>query len=778
MAQKGTVGSLVVELRAELGQLRFDLQNVEKTFQSSFAKIKTDALSFGKTLAGAFGIGLSVGAVVNYGKSIIALGGQLKDLSEQTGIAASTLSGIKTTLEQNSTNIDAFSKGIFNLQKNIGSIKNASDPVAQAVKALGLNLDELRSADTDKFLELIVNALGRVENPMQRNALAAQLMGKSARELVPAILALVGQLNNLRHAGLTDEEIDRLKKTGDALTYFWNKVEIITVERIQKTIKEIKDVKAFFDRLGGFEKPIPDLLTGDTGKLPPPPAKPPIDTETINQTRAFLEGLQKQAEALRVNAVELTEGSRAAKALGLDLEFAAFKAKLLAEEKVLPAGAAAEFAKLKAEVLGAGDALDGIKLQLAAVAESIKEAQTKEDQFTQGLLDWERALKSLATEGLSDTDKALADVGQHFQDLRDQLIKAAVDGTIAWEDFYQAIDKTKLLESIAKKQVAAEQKGPAETQVLAAKFAALDSELGHAQAFSQALGETFNFTSQAIQLQTEKVKLLVEQYGALDPVTQQAVQDLKQLQATQDLRATFHEITDAFSSGIRETIIGIERGDQSLGEGLRNMFRNALLSVNAVILDKTILEPIKASINAFFDGFVEAFGAAGDSAAKDIAKNLGRSLGNWLSDLFGGGGGGGGFSLLSLFGFGKGGEVPEFATGGPVPAILHSGEFVMSRRAVDAIGMSNLEFANKNLKMPALIPHFAMGGPVGNWSNARAGGMHIDNLTINAQGAERGVHRDIERAMNQIRAEIPGRAITAVHDNRRRSNNAARIFGR
>src|SRR5437867_3022599 len=101
MAQKGNVGNLLVTLRAELGQLRTDVKDMEGTFRAGFARVQADAVSFGRNLASAFGIGLSVGAIVNYGKSLLALGGQLKDLSDQTGISGQTLSGIKTVLEQN-----------------------------------------------------------------------------------------------------------------------------------------------------------------------------------------------------------------------------------------------------------------------------------------------------------------------------------------------------------------------------------------------------------------------------------------------------------------------------------------------------------------------------------------------------------------------------------------------------------------------------------------------------------------------------------------------------
>src|SRR5690348_2825439 len=95
MASKGTVGNLLVQMRADLGQLRIDVKEMENVFKSSFTNIQKSAADFGKQLASAFGIGLSISAVVSFTKSVVTLAGHLSDLSAQTGISAQTLSGIK-----------------------------------------------------------------------------------------------------------------------------------------------------------------------------------------------------------------------------------------------------------------------------------------------------------------------------------------------------------------------------------------------------------------------------------------------------------------------------------------------------------------------------------------------------------------------------------------------------------------------------------------------------------------------------------------------------------
>jgi len=132
------------------------------------------------------------------------------------------------------------------------------------------------------------------------------------------------------------------------------------------------------------------------------------------------------------------------------------------------------------------------------------------------------------------------------------------------------------------------------------------------------------------------------------------------------------------------------------------------------------------------------------------------------SDIFGGFGGFLGGLLagfLGLFGE-KGGLVPgglerrSFASGGEIPIIAHAGEFIFRRSAVEGIGIPALRSMNQTGRIPS-------GGNVYN---------------IDARGAQRGVSAEIRRAIDQSRAQAVKESVTAVGNERQRSNNYARIF--
>ncbi len=155
-----------------------------------------------------------------------------------------------------------------------------------------------------------------------------------------------------------------------------------------------------------------------------------------------------------------------------------------------------------------------------------------------------------------------------------------------------------------------------------------------------------------------------------------------------------------------------------LGESLRDTFGDALRGVEN-----------------FEQGFIRAL----DNIAKKLVDNaLLGLLGDFgfgdkkASGLFG--------AIGGLFGFRDGGVVKAYHSGGlvrgpgtgtsdSIPALLSNGEYVITKEAVDRIGINTLNMLNN-------ISRFAAGGPVGRPRSGFGGGglghtTHIDKPQIN-----------------------------------------------
>lgn len=133
--------------------------------------------------------------VVNFGKSVWDAASQASTFADDM-LTLATQTGLSTTKLQEygyasrfvDTEVSTITGSLTKLQKNMAS---GSDEVTAAFDSLGVSVQDsnghLRNSE-DVFWECI-DALGKVENSTERDVLAMQLFGKSAKELNPLIEA-------------------------------------------------------------------------------------------------------------------------------------------------------------------------------------------------------------------------------------------------------------------------------------------------------------------------------------------------------------------------------------------------------------------------------------------------------------------------------------------------------------------------------------------------------------------------------------------------------------
>lgn len=718
---RGTVGNLLVNMRIELGQLRTDVKEIEKTFNTGFASIKSSAASFGRDLASSLGVGLSVGAVVGFAKQVIDLGSRLKDLQVQTGISAQTLSGLKSVLEENGTSLEAFATGIFRLQKELGTIKNESDPTAQAIKQLGLNLDQLRNADTDKFLTLVSDALAKQENPITRAALAYQFMGRQARELVPALLEMAGKIDEFKSKGLTEADVKILDDFADSWTRASNAVKLFVATDIAGVIREFSKDLEFLNGLmadfGNFD--FTQSLTSFTKGL----------QNTQKEVLQFYESMLKIIRAaplffewlsfgkLNFNSKMWTDMIKSIEDLKNEI------GQPSSHEEVPAAGP-----RFKPPIDEA--ALKKARDELARVAESIDQENEKLEaqiiEFKQGKDAADDFL--LTQKELRETSKGMTADIQHEQDRRRAL-------TADVREFIKALEEqkkwTEEIQAVSKAWAASID----ETADAEQKFADLKIDLEQYDTLSRTLTDISKKYMKLITDAEEWGRVAGATPGEIETVTRRLLinRALEQVRARvgeepsaddegrRRAQQLGEDIGGSITSGIRNTLMGIETGQQSVSEGLKNMLRNIGLELQFLLFDESVLKPIKAFAKGFVTGLFDSISGQFEKDMGDLGERLGKALkelldslmssdsgvGQWISkgigmigSLFGMGAGATAETGGLIQAFAKGGPVLSFASGGAVPILAHSGEFVMNRRAVSNVGASVMSRINDSGRLP------------------------------------------------------------------------------
>lgn len=113
----------------------------------------------------------------------------LNTLSKVTGINTKELQKYAASADLVDVSVEAIAKSHKFLTKNINAAANGSKTQAEAFTKLGVSIKNadgsLRSSD--EVFQDVIAALGGMKNETERDALAMQLMGKSAAELNPLI---------------------------------------------------------------------------------------------------------------------------------------------------------------------------------------------------------------------------------------------------------------------------------------------------------------------------------------------------------------------------------------------------------------------------------------------------------------------------------------------------------------------------------------------------------------------------------------------------------------
>lgn len=233
----------------------------------AFASVKSSLSGIGgiagglNNTLGALAPVLGAASFTAFLKSGIDTLDMLGDLSDRTGVAASTLGGFQLVAAQSDTSLEALGKGINKL-----SIFMADN--AEEAKKLGLSAKEPAEA----FIQL-AEIISNIEDPQQRASVANKVLGKSYQELLPALLKGGDGLRKMiaagqdysnvtpemvRQAGEFNDQLDELKIASTGLA---TKLASDLLPTILEIVKAMKDaytegglLKSFFIGLGTLGK--------------------------------------------------------------------------------------------------------------------------------------------------------------------------------------------------------------------------------------------------------------------------------------------------------------------------------------------------------------------------------------------------------------------------------------------------------------------------------------------------------------------------------------------
>lgn len=172
------------------GQLRqvgnANLKALSEQFKDVGGKIE----GLGRSLTGVSTA--AAGVVAGLGAAAYKAGqaaDDLNTLSKVTGIGTDELQKYGYAADLVDVSVESIAKSNKKLTKNAYAAANGSKSQAEAFKAIGVSVTDANGnlRDSEDIFQDVITNLGKMTNETERDALAQQLMGKSAAELNPLI---------------------------------------------------------------------------------------------------------------------------------------------------------------------------------------------------------------------------------------------------------------------------------------------------------------------------------------------------------------------------------------------------------------------------------------------------------------------------------------------------------------------------------------------------------------------------------------------------------------
>jgi polyhydroxyalkanoate synthesis regulator phasin len=310
------------------------LMNETKKVETATGAIpsKLSAITGGaSSMASALGIAFSVGAVVNFGKAIVADVSKVHDLAQQLGISTDAVQGFKFAAEQTGSSLDAVGTA---LQKMNQKLAEGDKGTVGLLKDAGLQFATIRNMKPEDAFLTITDAIKGIEDPMERSRIALGLFGKSAGELLPGMVEGFRELSD-GAAKYSKETIERLEKAGDAWEDLSNRATIASGELLGQTLgfvdQATRSWSDFFRMAGSLGARISGLPALGNVMALDPKAKAPVVTtpsaagrrtgaaEDEAAAKSAAAALKQHAEAVK-NLMAAYSGRAAIDAANLSLE--------------------------------------------------------------------------------------------------------------------------------------------------------------------------------------------------------------------------------------------------------------------------------------------------------------------------------------------------------------------------------------------------------------------------------------------------------------------------
>lgn len=566
-----------------------------------------------------------------------AFADEILTLSSKTGLATDTLQELSYMSGLVDVDVSTVAGSLKKLTKNMDSARGGTGSAAEAFKTLGVSVTDINGnlRDNEDVFYDTIDALGKVENETERDAIAMNIFGKSATDLNPMIEAgsdaLKGFAEEAHDMGyvLDKDALDSLGRVQDEFDRFGKQMEVVknqiasgVAPAIERAMKKLSDVvkkidwKKVGEQMGNAFNALIDALDWivQNGAMVKAILSGVVAALAVQKVAQFVQVVQTMITALKAATIAQEGMNAAANAnpyVLLATAIVACGAALISWQKSL--ADAAEAANY--DLQSTRQLIDTVEEHNAAIQENAEAydelRETREASMNAGLAEVAHV------QSLSDELKTLADANGVVADkdkARAQFILNELNNALGTEytltgnqiSNYQQLAGS--IDEVLRKKQAEVILSAQEEAYTAAIIGRQDAELKLAQA-----------TTDLINLENEQAEVYTRQQEILAEVKNGNTEHINELY---DLATRYKEL-------------------QTEIDNTNVSYQTAADQVDQYTYDVTAYtDNMTAALNGDYDQIqykswetAKAEGTATNQASKEVANNARNATNTWMGEL-------------------------------------------------------------------------------------------------------------------------------------------------
>lgn len=223
-----STSDMSIKVTANTTGVNAGLDRAEKRIRGFSGKVNNMSSVVSRASSGinsalaAIGVGFSAGAIVNAINTTVdridALGDRASGLNE----TAANLAEVEYVAERLGSSGEAAAKGMDRLTRSIGEAATKGGESAKAFEAIGLNVQDLSEMSPAEAFAAVAGAISQVVSPYERMAIAQEIFGKGAADLMPLLASAAEGWGAIADEGMrlgaipTEEMVERIGEVDNA----------------------------------------------------------------------------------------------------------------------------------------------------------------------------------------------------------------------------------------------------------------------------------------------------------------------------------------------------------------------------------------------------------------------------------------------------------------------------------------------------------------------------------------------------------------------------------